>query len=84
MIALRAGPTGARWRRMASVSLPGMAPLGSSGTLRWPQAKLLLFPHGANAISACAVVAATQMHTQAVAARTGQESPWAERRTPGI
>src|SRR3984885_7340686 len=54
MIALCASPTGARWRRRASVIVPGTAPLGSNGTVRWPQAKSLLFAHGVNAISAAA------------------------------
>ena len=50
--ALFSSPTGARWRRIASVMLPGEAPLGSSGTTRRPQANSLLPLHGANAISA--------------------------------
>ena len=49
-IASFASPTGARWRRIASVIVPGVPPLGSSGTVRWPQAKSLLSPHGAHAI----------------------------------
>ena len=43
---------GARWRRIASVTVPGSAPPGSSGTVRWPQAKSLLSAQGANAIGA--------------------------------
>ena len=34
MIALCASPTVARWRRIASVTVPGVAPVGSSGTVR--------------------------------------------------
>jgi hypothetical protein len=44
----------------------------------------LVFPQGANAISARAVAAAAQMQAQATAARTPPESPLAESRTTGI
>lgn len=41
--------------------MPGVVPLGSSSTLRCPQAKLLLFPHVVYAI--CALAEATDGST---------------------
>src|ERR1700677_5278107 len=66
MIAVRASPTAARWRRIASVIVPGVAPVGYSGTVRCPHAKLLVSPHGANSICAFADAAGAQIHAQAV------------------
>jgi hypothetical protein len=52
---------------MASVKVPGVLELGSSGTVRWPQAKLLLSRQGLNAIWAGAEAAAD---AQALAANS--------------
>ncbi len=69
--ALFSSPTGARWRRIARVIVPCEAPLGSSGTLSWPQANSLLPAHGANAIVAPAdAVAATRRPLPPAARRT--------------
>src|SRR6202023_453076 len=77
------GPSiGARWRRMARVRVPGVTPLGSSGTLRCPQAKLLLSPHGAKAI--CAPAGAVDTRAQAPAVRSATAVFLTESRTVGI
>ena len=46
--------------------VPGAAPLGSSATVRWPQANSVLWAHGVNAIAAPAGAAAAQLQMAVV------------------
>ena len=83
-IASFASPTGARWRRIASVIVPGVPPLGSSGTVRWPQAKSLLSPQGANAICAWACVADAAVQTQTVTSTPASLESCISRNLPAV
>ena len=62
---------------------PGGASLGSSGTVRWPQAKSLLLPHGANATRSDAARALAGRATEAHTARStaAHKAPLAVGRT---